>query len=86
MKLDMFIHRNTTEFNTAMTKYTGNISITIPTLMQPTLMHYELCFLHVAHACPYDRQSCHVTFTATATSYIQFFPRIRSMHGYNIPL
>ena len=34
-------------------------------------MHYKLCFLHVAHACPYDRQSHHTISTVTATSYIQ---------------
>ena len=34
-------------------------------------MHYELCFLHMAHACPYDRQSSCTTFTETAISYIR---------------
>ena len=33
-------------------------------------MHYELYILHMAHACPYDRQSSHATFTVTVTSYI----------------
>ena len=33
-------------------------------------MHYKLCFLHVAHTCPDDRQSSCSNFTATATSYI----------------
>ena len=70
MEVHIFIHRNTAEFNTAITKNTANIIINIPVLMQPTLMHYELCFLCITHACPYDRQSSHTTFTATATSYI----------------
>ena len=59
VKLNIFIHGNTTEINTAMTKNTININANIPTLMQPTPTHYELCFLHMAHACPYDRQSSH---------------------------
>ena len=33
-------------------------------------MHYELCFLHVAHTCPDDRQPSRSSFTVTATSYI----------------
>ena len=33
-------------------------------------MHYECCFLRMAHTCPYDRQSSHVSFTVTATLYI----------------
>ena len=33
-------------------------------------MYYELCFLRMAHACPYDRQSSHTISTVTATSYI----------------
>ena len=70
VKLDIFIHRNTTESNTAMSKNTGNISVNIPELMRPTLMHYELCFLHMAHTCPDDRQSSCSSFTATATLYI----------------
>ena len=70
MKLNIFIHGNTTESNTAMTKKTGNISTNIPVLTQPTLMHYELCFLCVAHACPYDKQSSCTISTATAILYI----------------
>ena len=76
VKLNIFIHRNTTEFNTAMTKFTGNISANIPKLMRPTPTHYELCFLHVAHACPYDRQSSHMALTVTATSYIQVIKKL----------
>ena len=53
-----------------MAKTTGNGSINIPVLMQPTLMHYELCFLCVTQSFPYDRQSSCMTFTVTATSYI----------------
>ena len=52
-------------------KITSLININIPTLTQPTPMHYGLHFLHVAHTCPYDRQSSCMSFTATATSYIQ---------------
>ena len=47
------------------------INANIPALMQPTLTHYELCFLCVAHTCLYDRQSSRMSFTATVTSYIQ---------------
>ena len=53
-----------------MTKNTINININIPTLMQATLTHYELHFLCVAHACPYDRKSSCVISTVTVTSYI----------------
>ena len=70
MKLNIFIHGNTTQFNTALRKNTININANIPALMRPTLMHHELCFLHVAHACPYNRQSSHATFTVTETLYI----------------
>ena len=54
-----------------MMKITININTIIPMLMQPTLMHYEHCFLCVAHACPHDRQSSCAISTVTATSYIQ---------------
>ena len=47
------------------------INANIPALMQPTLTHYEPCFLCVAHTCLYDRQSSRMSFTATVTSYIQ---------------
>ena len=53
-----------------MTKITVNINANIPSLMQPTPIHYELCFLHMEHKCPDDRQSRHSSFTVTATSYI----------------
>ena len=53
-----------------MTKIPVNINANIPALTQPTLMHYELCFLCMAHECPYDRQSSCVIPTVTATSYI----------------
>ena len=46
------------------------INANIPTLMQPTPMHYDLCFLCVAHTCPDDRQSSFSSFTATGTMYI----------------
>ena len=75
METNILFHRNTTEFNTAITQNTSNLSIDIPALMQPTLTHYELHFLCMAHACPYDRQSSHSTFTVTLTSYIQL-PKI----------
>ena len=71
MKLDILIHWKNTGFNTAMTKITININANIPALARPTLTHYELCFLCMAHTCPDDRQSSHSSFTATATSYIQ---------------
>ena len=71
IEANSIFHENITDTKTAMTKTTSNISVNIPALTQPTLMHYELCVLHVEHACPYDRQSSCVTFTATVTSYIQ---------------
>ena len=52
-----------------MTKITINANI--PTLTQPTLMHYELCFLNVTQKCPDDRQSSCSSFTVAATSYIR---------------
>ena len=75
VKLNIFIHRNTTEFDTAMTKNAVNISTNTPVLTQPTPTHYILCSLHVAHACPNDRQSSHMTFTVTATLYIWVFQK-----------
>ena len=54
VNLKIFIHRNTTESITAMTKNTGNTCVNIPALTQPTLMHYELCFLHVETTSPYE--------------------------------
>ena len=68
MEANSIYQWNITEVNTAMTITTGTISINIPTLMRPTMMHYKLHFLCMAHPCPYDRQSSHVTFTATAIS------------------
>ena len=70
VKLNIFIHRNITGVNNAMTKITGSINIHIPTLMQPMLTNNEHCFLSLAYKCPYDRQSSHMSFTATATWYI----------------
>ena len=70
MILYIFIHGNITGFNTAMTKITININTNIPTLMQPTPTHYKLCFLHVTHKCPDDRQSSCSSFTVTVTLYI----------------
>ena len=70
MNFNIFIHGNTTEINNAMTKTTGLINIIIPALMQPTLTNHEHCILCMAYECPYDRQSSHTSFTATATSYI----------------
>ena len=71
MILNIFIHGIITEFNTAIMKIAVNINANIPALMRPTLTYYELCFLHVAHTCPDDRQSSHSGYTATVTSYIQ---------------
>ena len=70
MILNIFIHGNITECNTAMTKITVNINANIPALMWPTPTHYKLCFLCVAHTCPDDRWSSGSSFTATVTSYI----------------
>ena len=70
MKLDNFIHGNITGCNTLMTKIPMYINANIPVLTRPTLTHYELCFLCVAHTYPDDRQSSCSSFTATATSYI----------------
>ena len=64
MKLDNFIHGNITGLTIAMKKNTGLINIIIPALMQPTLTNHE-------HCSPYDRQSSHMNFTATVTSYIR---------------
>ena len=71
VNLDIFIHGNNAQCNTAMTKIPIIINANIPALMQPTPTHYEHGFLCMAHTCPYDRQSSHSTFTATATSYIR---------------
>ena len=71
MLLDIFIHGNNTECNTAMMKIPMYINTNIPVLMQPILMHHERCFLHMAHTCPYDRQSSHMNFIVTVTSYIR---------------
>ena len=53
-----------------MMKITGLINVKIHALTRPTLMHDELCFLHMAHTCPDNRQSSHSNFTATGTWYI----------------
>ena len=71
MKLNIFIHRNTTGLNITMKKITGSININIPALMQPTPMNHEHCFLHVAYDCPDNRQSSCTSFTASAILYIQ---------------
>ena len=63
VKLDYFIHRNITGLTVAMRKITGSINIIIPALTRPTPMNHE------GHS-PYDRQSSHTNFTATATLYI----------------
>ena len=64
-------HGNIIEADTVMMKNTGNISVNIPTLIQRAVVHYKLCFLHITHACPYDRQSSHTSFTMTVTLFIQ---------------
>ena len=86
MILNIFIHRNNTECNTAMMKITINMNTDIPALMQPTPMHYELCFLHVAHTCPDNRQSSRSSFTVTVTLYIWVTHFLKPTHGNNIPL
>ena len=65
VKLDIFIHGNTTGLNIAMKKITGSINVIIPALMRPTPAN------HKRHS-TYDRQSSHMSFTATATLYIRF--------------
>ena len=57
VKLDIFIHRNITGLNITMKKITGSINVIIALLMR--------------RCNPYDRQSSHMRFTATATSYIR---------------
>ena len=69
-ELNILFHVKFTGLKNASSKNTSFPSVNYHVLMQPTLMHYELCFLHVAHACPYDRQSSHSTFHATEISYI----------------
>ena len=63
VKLDNFIHRNITGLTTAMKKITGSINVINPALTRPTPTH--------EHDNPYDRQSSHTNFNATATSYIR---------------
>ena len=64
VKLDIFIHGNITGLNITMKKITGSINVIIPMLMQPTPTNHKRCS-------PYDRQSSHMSFTVTATSYIR---------------
>ena len=54
-----------------MMKTTSSINIIIPALTRPTPTYYELHLLHMAYKYPYNRQSSCMSFTATATSYIQ---------------
>ena len=61
VKLDIFIHGNSTGLTIAMKKIPGSISIVIPALTRPTPTNHERCS-------PYDRQSSRTSFTATATS------------------
>ena len=64
VKIDIFIHGNITGLNITMKKITGSINVIIPALTRPTPSNHERCS-------PYDRQSSHMNFTATATSYIR---------------
>ena len=64
VKLDIFIHGNITGQTIAMKKITRSINIIIPMLTRPTPTNHE-------HCSPYDRQSSCMSFSATATSYIQ---------------
>ena len=64
VKLDNFIHGNIAGRTTAMNKITGSINVIIPVLTRPTPTHHK-------RGNPYDRQSSHMKFTATATPYIQ---------------
>ena len=67
MESNIIFHRNITEYTTANTKTTGNISVNTTVLI---LMHYELFRLCTEHACPYEGQSSHSTLNVTETSYI----------------
>ena len=58
-----FIHGNITGPTIAMKKITRSINVIIPALTRPTPTNHERCS-------PYNRQSSHTNFTATATSYI----------------
>ena len=64
VKLDNFIHGNITSLTTAMKKITGSINVINPALTQPTPTHHE-------RDNPFNRQSSHTNFNATATSYIR---------------
>ena len=62
VKLDIFIYGNITVLNHAMKKITSSINVIIPVLTRPTLMNHECCS-------PYNRQSSHMSSTATVTLY-----------------
>ena len=64
VNLDNFIHGNIAGRTTAMNKITGSINVINPALTRPTPTHHE-------RDNPYDRQSSHTNFNATATSYIR---------------
>ena len=64
VKLDNFIHGNIAGRTTAMNKIAGSINVINPALMRPTPTHHE-------RGNPYDRQSSHTNFNATAISYIR---------------
>ena len=71
VNFNIFIHGSNSESNNAMMKITRSININIPAFMQPTLTNHECCILCMAYKCLYDRQSSHMSFTVTVTSYIQ---------------
>ena len=64
VKLDIFIHRNSTGLTIAMKKIPGSINVINPALMRPTPTNHE-------RSSSYDRQSSRMSFTVTATSYIR---------------
>ena len=64
MKLDNFFQGNITGLTTTMKTITRSINVITPALTRPTPTHHEC-------GNPYDRQSSHKNFNATATSYIR---------------
>ena len=78
-------HGKNPERNNAMMIINGSINVIIPALTRPTLMLYELCFLHIACKCTYNRQSICTSFTVTATSYIQVTQILKLCVGTTSP-
>ena len=72
MEPNILFPGNTTKSITTIAKNTtpSMININISALIQPTLLHYKVHLLCVAHVSPYDGQSSCSIFTVTETSYI----------------